>query len=206
MTNVRETILIKRYASRRLYNTQTSDYVTLEEVARFIRDGSDIQIIDRKTGDDLTRQYLLQIITDYETRGENVLPINILMDLVRSYENQAHSVIPEFLSQSFEMLKQQQQDVLNSFQENMPGAIPPLALPVDGLEEWQKLQSTFLNQMMGAWSQNNAQDNQEEDQPVPPKKQSTKRKPVKNKETTKDDEIDDIKQQLSQLQEKLKDL
>jgi len=200
MTNERETILIKRYASRRLYNTHTSDYVTLDEVASYIRDGKDVQIIDRKTGDDLTRQYLLQIITDYETRGENVLPINILMDLVRSYENQAHSVIPEFLSQSFEMLKQQQQEVLNSFQKTMPDSLSPLPLPIDGLEEWQKLQSTFLNQMMGAWSQNNAQNKQEEEQPVPPKEQS------KNKASAKDDEINAIKQQLSQLQDKLKNL
>ena len=63
-------LLIKRYASRRLYNTETSDYVTLEDIAGFIRAGREVQIIDLKSGDDLTRQYLLQIIAEHESRGE----------------------------------------------------------------------------------------------------------------------------------------
>lgn len=78
-------LLIKRYASRRLYNTETSDYVTLDDIAGFIRDGREVQIIDLKSGDDLTRQYLLQIIAEHESRGENVLPVDVLTDLVRSY-------------------------------------------------------------------------------------------------------------------------
>ena len=74
-------LLIKRYASRRLYNTETSDYVTLEDISEFIRDGREVQIIDLKSGDDLTRQYLLQIIAEHEGRGENVLPISVLIPL-----------------------------------------------------------------------------------------------------------------------------
>ncbi len=77
--------LLKRYASRRLYNTETSDYVTLEDIAGFIREGREVQIVDLKSGDDLTRQYLLQIIAEHESRGENILPVNVLNDLVRSY-------------------------------------------------------------------------------------------------------------------------
>lgn len=146
-----DTILIKRYASRRLYNTQTSDYVTLEEVAQFIRDGKDVKIVDRKSGVDLTRQYLLQIITDYETRGENVLPINVLTDIVRSYSDQAQDFIPDFLSQSYEMLKKQQALVLNALPPTVKKRIEPLK-PIDGIEQWQKMQTEFLNQMMNAWS------------------------------------------------------
>ena len=82
-------LLIKRYASRRLYNTETSDYVTMEDIAGFIREGREVQIVDLKSGDDLTRQYLLQIIADHESRGENVLPLDVLTDLVRSYTTQA---------------------------------------------------------------------------------------------------------------------
>ena len=104
-----EPLLIKRYASRRLYNTETSDYVTLETIARFIRDGRDVQIIDLKTGDDLTRQYMLQIIAEHESRGENVLPINVLTDLVRTYSTQASSVVPQFLQTSFDMLREGQE-------------------------------------------------------------------------------------------------
>ena len=84
MPDNKKTLMIKRYASRRLYNTETSDYVTLEDIARFIHDGRDVQILDLKSGDDLTRQYLLQIIAEHESRGDSVLPIDILTDLVRS--------------------------------------------------------------------------------------------------------------------------
>ena len=98
--------MIKRYASRRLYNTETSDYVTLEDIARFIHDGRDVQILDLKSGDDLTRQYLLQIIAEHESRGDSVLPIDILTDLVRSYTTQATSIVPQFLEMSFQMLRE----------------------------------------------------------------------------------------------------
>jgi len=98
-------LLIKRYASRRLYNTETSDYVTLEDIAGFIRTGRDVKIVDLKSGDDLTRQYLLQIIAEHESKGENVLPINVLTDLVRSYTGAAQSVVPQFLAISFDMLR-----------------------------------------------------------------------------------------------------
>ena len=102
----KKTLMIKRYASRRLYNTETSDYVTLEDIARFIHNGRDVQILDLKSGDDLTRQYLLQIIAEHESRGESVLPIDILTDLVRSYTTQATSIVPQFLEMSFQMLRE----------------------------------------------------------------------------------------------------
>ena len=85
MADTDKPLLIKRYASRRLYNTETSDYVTLEDIAGFIRTGREVQIVDLKTGDDLTRQYLLQIVAEHESKGESVLPVGVLTDLVRSY-------------------------------------------------------------------------------------------------------------------------
>ena len=106
MPDNQKTLIIKRYASRRLYNTETSDYVTLEDVAGFIHDGRDVQILDLKSGDDLTRQYLLQIIAEYESRGDSVLPVDILTDLVRSYTSQATSLVPQFLEMSFQMLRE----------------------------------------------------------------------------------------------------
>src|SRR6056297_4300057 len=122
-------LLIKRYASRRLYNTETSDYVTLEDIASFIRDGREVQIIDLKSGDDLTRQYLLQIIAEHESRGESVLPLGVLTDLVRSYTTQAQSVVPQFLAMSFEMLRDSQSKMV----EQMT-TIPSPMNPMSGLE------------------------------------------------------------------------
>ncbi len=139
-------LLIKRYASRRLYNTETSDYVTLEDIAGFIRDGRNVKIVDLKSGDDLTRQYLLQIIAEHESRGESVLPIEVLTDLVRSYSTQANSVVPEFLAMSFEMLRNGQSKVV----ENMAAMNPLASMP--GFEAMRTQQEAFMNAMTGQWA------------------------------------------------------
>src|SRR5210317_1154240 len=125
MAQAQEPLLIKRYASRRLYNTETSDYVTLDDIAGFIRAGREVQIVDLKSGDDLTRQYLLQIIAEHESKGESVLPINVLNDLVRSYTTEVQSVVPQFLAASFEMLRDGQSKVM----ENMTAINPMAAMP-----------------------------------------------------------------------------
>jgi len=143
LADTKKTLLIKRYASRRLYNTETSDYVTLEDIAGFIREGREVQIIDLKSGDDLTRQYLLQIIAEHESRGESVLPINVLNDLVRSYTTQATSVVPDFLAASFEMLRDGQSKML----ENMTKANPLAAMP--GMEAMRAQQEAFVKAMTG---------------------------------------------------------
>ena len=136
-------LLVKRYASRRLYNTETSDYVTLEDIAAFIRAGREVKIIDLKSGDDLTRQYLLQIIAEHESKGENVLPINVLTDLVRSYTGAAQSVVPHFLAMSFEMLRDGQSKMM----ENMEKMNPLAAMP--GYEAMKAQQEAFMKAMTG---------------------------------------------------------
>jgi polyhydroxyalkanoate synthesis repressor PhaR len=137
MAETAKPLLIKRYASRRLYNTETSDYVTLEDISGFIRAGREVQIIDLKSGDDLTRQYLLQIVAERESKGDTVLPTNVLTDLVRSYTSNIQSVVPQFLSASFEMLREGQSKVI----ENL-GVIPnPLTM--------RKQQEAFMKTMLG---------------------------------------------------------
>lgn len=175
MSDTAKPLLIKRYASRRLYNTETSDYVTLEDIAGFIREGREVQIVDLKSGDDLTRQYLLQIIAEHESRGENVLPIDVLTDLVRSYTTQAQSVVPEFLAMSFEMLRDGQSKIM----ENMGKANPMAAMP--GFEEMQRQQQAFMKTMMAGW-------------PV---------LPTKPEAPGDKDDLDEIKKQLAELQKKL---
>ncbi len=138
-------LLIKRYASRRLYNTETSDYVTLEDIALFIRQGRDVQIVDLKSGDDLTRQYLLQIIAEHESRGENVLPTDVLTSLVRSYTTQAATVVPQFLAASFEMLREGQSKMM----DQMTKANPMAKLP--GFEAMRAQQEAFFKAMTGGF-------------------------------------------------------
>jgi polyhydroxyalkanoate synthesis repressor PhaR len=178
-----EPLLIKRYASRRLYNTETSDYVTLEDIAGFIRDGREVKIVDLKSGDDLTRQYLLQIIAEHESRGENVLPIAVLTDLVRSYTTQAQSVVPDFLAMSFEMLKQGQSKMV----ENMTAMNPMASMP--GFEAMRAQQEAFFKAMTGGvgqgWSGPSPDETDEDGG------------------TSADEELADIKKQLAELQSKL---
>ena len=172
-------LLIKRYASRRLYNTETSDYVTLEDIAEFIRDGRDVQIIDLKSGDDLTRQYLLQIIAEHESRGENVLPIAVLNDLVRSYTTQATSMVPDFLAASFEMLREGQSQMM----ENMAKANPLAGMP--GMEAMRAQQEAFLKAMTGRMPG------------------MTSGPSAENDDQDDGEDLDDIKKQLAALQDKL---
>lgn len=150
MAETEKPLLIKRYASRRLYNTESSDYVTLEDIAGFIRAGREVQIVDLKTGDDLTRQYLLQIIAEHESRGENVLPLDVLTDLVRSYTAQAQSVVPQFLAMSFEMLREGP----GKFADQMSAMNPMLAQmrKMPGFEAMQRQQEAFLESLMAGWS------------------------------------------------------
>jgi polyhydroxyalkanoate synthesis repressor PhaR len=167
-------LLIKRYASRRLYNTETSDYVTLEDIAFFIREGREVQIVDLKSGDDLTRQYLLQIIAEHESRGESVLPVDVLTDLVRSYTSQAASVVPEFLQASFEMLRDGQSKAL----ENMGKANPMATMP--GFDAMRAQQAAFFKAMTSGIV------------------------PVASAEKAEaGDDLGEIKNQLAALQEKL---
>ncbi|MDE2790307.1 MAG: polyhydroxyalkanoate synthesis repressor PhaR [Paracoccaceae bacterium] len=145
-----ETILISRYASRRLYNTRDSEYVTLDDIAALIRDGHDIEVRDKKTGEDLTRQTLLQIIAEQETRGEFTLPVNLLTDLVRNASSGATSFIPEFLETSLDMIKAQQTVMAEQISEAARGTIDPAAM-LDSAAEFQKRQAELLATFATAW-------------------------------------------------------
>ncbi len=178
-------LLIKRYASRRLYNTETSDYVTLEDIAGFIREGREVQIVDLKSGDDLTRQYLLQIIAEHESRGENVLPVNVLNDLVRSYMVPGGGVMPHFLQLSFDMLRESQEKMV----ENMTAMNPMAQMP--GFEAMKAQQEAFLKAMTGGFSGGWTGGGSPERE---------------GGAAGEEDDLDTIKQQLAELQEKLSKL
>ena len=179
-------LLIKRYASRRLYNTETSDYVTLEDIASLIRDGREVQIIDLKSGDDLTRQYLLQIIAEHESRGESVLPVDVLNDLVRSYMTPGASVVPQFLQASFEMLRNGQSQVLDKMTTINPMAKMP------GFELMQAQQEAFMKAMSGGIAGASGWSAPEPEAPTA--------------DAGNGEDLNEIKKQLAELQEKLSKL
>lgn len=189
MSDPQSPLLIKRYASRRLYNTETSDYVTLEDIAGFIRAGREVQIVDLKSGDDLTRQYLLQIIAEHESRGENVLPLNVLTDLVRSYTTQAQSVVPQFLAISFDMLREGQSKMV----ENLTSMPAPMA-GVPGFEAMQRQQRAFLKSMMASWPGGATGKDDDGEKPAPAA------------QPPRSDDLEQIKAQLAALEAQLSKL
>ena len=95
-------VVIKKYANRRLYNTDTSAYVTLEHLAEMVRQGRDFVVYDARSNDDITRQVLTQIIFEEETRGQNLLPIQFLRQLIRLYGDQMQGFVPSYLEMSLE--------------------------------------------------------------------------------------------------------
>ena len=101
---------IKKYANRRLYNTGTSTYVTLEDLAAMVKNGEDFLVYDAKTGDDITRSVLAQIIFEQENKaGQNLLPTTFLRQLIRFYGDSMQMVVPRYLEQSIDMLTREQE-------------------------------------------------------------------------------------------------
>lgn len=105
----KEAIIIKKYANRRLYNTETSAYVTLDDLAEMVKKGEDFQVLDAKTNEDITRSVLTQIIFEQENKeGQNLLPINFLRQVISFYGDQMEGMVPSFLDMSMDSFKKQQ--------------------------------------------------------------------------------------------------
>jgi len=101
-------IIIKKYANRRLYNTDTSSYVTLDFLAQMVKDKSEFKVVDAKTGDDLTRSVLTQIIVEEESKGETLLPLSFLRQLIAFYGGGMDTLVPRYLEQSMAAFAEQQ--------------------------------------------------------------------------------------------------
>src|SRR2546421_5105014 len=110
-TKSAEPVTIKKYANRRLYNTGTSTYVTLEDLATMVKSGEDFAVFDAKTGDDITRSVLTQIIFEQENKegAQNLLPINFLRQLIRFYGDSMQMLVPRYLETSIDSLTREQQ-------------------------------------------------------------------------------------------------
>jgi polyhydroxyalkanoate synthesis repressor PhaR len=104
-----EPVTIKKYANRRLYNTETSSYITLEHLAAMTREGRDFKVIDAKTDEDITHSVLTQIIMDEEARGTQMLPINFLRQLISMYGDSMQAVVPGYLEASMESFRRNQE-------------------------------------------------------------------------------------------------
>jgi len=101
-------IIIKKYANRRLYDTESSSYITLERLAELVRQKREFKVVDAKSGEDITRQVLTQIIMDEESRGSTMLPVNFLRQLIGLYGGNMQGLVPQYLEASMEALQRNQ--------------------------------------------------------------------------------------------------
>ncbi len=112
-------VTIKKYANRRLYDTHSSSYITLDKLAGMIREGRDFEVVDAKSGEDITHQVLTQIIDDEESRGTTMLPANFLRQLIGMYGGQSQSMVSPFLESAMDAFKTNQEKVAGAFSNSM---------------------------------------------------------------------------------------
>jgi len=108
-------VTIKKYANRRLYDTESSTYITLDRLAQFVREGREFEVVDAKSGEDITRQVLTQIIVDEESRGSTMLPINFLKQLIGLYGNSMQNFVPQYLEAAMEAFQRNQSAAREAF-------------------------------------------------------------------------------------------
>jgi len=147
-----KSVRIKKYANRRLYNTESSAYVTLEDLAEMVREERDFEVVDAKSGDDLTHSVLTQIILDQESKGQNLLPVNFLRHLIRFYGHSMEGLVPSYLELSMETLSREQDRICQQFEEAV-GANPLLAGgPMDALQRQTKQNMALFEQALSMFT------------------------------------------------------
>jgi polyhydroxyalkanoate synthesis repressor PhaR len=117
-------VIIKKYANRRLYNTATSSYVTLDDLSRMVKEGREFVVNDAKTGEDITRAVLTQIIVEEEQKGQNLLPISFLRQLIGLYGNQMQWLVPRYLEHAMTTFARNQEQMRKSLQDAFGGLFP----------------------------------------------------------------------------------
>jgi polyhydroxyalkanoate synthesis repressor PhaR len=119
-----EPVIIKKYANRRLYDTETSMYITLEDLCQRVKDGKEFVVVDAKTGQDLTRQVLTQIIFEQETKGYALLPTSFLREAIRFYDHRMNGVLQQYLDASMKAFSSNQERMQGMMGKAMEGFAP----------------------------------------------------------------------------------
>lgn len=145
-----EAIVIKKYANRRLYNTATSTYVTLDDLSQMVKQGQNFQVLDAKTGEDITRSVLTQIIVEEENKGgaQTLLPVNFLRQLIKFYGDQMQSVVPGYLEFSLDNLTKDQDKIKKQMVDAMSVGNIGIGVPFSGMEEQAKRSMVLFNDAM----------------------------------------------------------
>jgi polyhydroxyalkanoate synthesis repressor PhaR len=171
-----ETVIIKKYANRRLYNTRTSSYITLDHLAQMVKENVDFKVIDAKSGADLTHTILTQIIMDEEAGGSQMLPTNFLRQLISMYGNSMQSLLPGYLEASMEHFRENQAKLRKAIEDSI-GANPLAQIAQRNMEIFKAAATAF----------------------VPGAATPTPEKPA----TADADELSILREQVEQMQKKL---
>jgi polyhydroxyalkanoate synthesis repressor PhaR len=185
-----EPIVIKKYANRRLYNTQSSSYITLDFIASLIKENKDFKVIDAKSGDDITRTILTQIIMDQESGEEQMLPTSFLRQLIGMYGNSLQSIMPSYLEASMDSLKDNQSKLTEAMEGSLNNNLFA-QIARQNMAMFEAASSAFKMQKRSSGSRYN-------------NRAAAKSAPVNNAPVNSgDDEIKDLKKQLADMQEQL---
>ena len=191
-------ITIKKYANRRLYNTATSSYVTLDDLAKMVKAGSEFVVHDAKTGDDLTRAVLTQIIVEEEGKGQNLLPISFLRQLIALYGDSMQFMVPRYLEQAMSSFAGNQEQMRKNLQDAFGGLFPFGSLEEMGKQNLALFEKTM--KMFSPFPGGTAPGMPERSASPPPAAPTPS--PTPNDTGT----IKDLTQRLDQLQKKLEEM
>jgi polyhydroxyalkanoate synthesis repressor PhaR len=148
----KEPVKIKKYANRRLYNTATSSYVTLDHLCQMVKQGTDFVVHDAKTGEDITRSVLTQIIVEEESKGgQNMLPVTFLRQLISFYGDNLQALVPRYLENSMSAFSRNQEQMRAAMQQAFGGMFPFRA-PMGTMEEIGKQNMAMLQNAMKMWA------------------------------------------------------
>jgi polyhydroxyalkanoate synthesis repressor PhaR len=184
----KEPTTIKKYANRRLYNTGTSTYVTLDDLAEMVKRGEDFQVVDAKTGDDITRSVLTQIIVEQENKGPNLLPVTFLRQLIRFYGDSLQNLVPTYLDFSIDALAREQEKFRNQMTQAFGVG------PFVGLDEHVRRNTEMFEQAMRMFL------------PFSAGRGASSGRPSGSSPETSSADLDSLKRQLDEMQEKVKRL
>lgn len=178
-------ITIKKYANRRLYNTATSCYVTLDYLANLVKAGADFTVFDARSGDDITRSVLTHIIVEEEAKGHSMLPVSFLRNLISFYGDSLQVVVPRYLEQSMQAFSRNQEQMRGY----MAGAFDGLN-PFTSLEEMSKQQIAMFERAIKMFSPFHSDDAEPEETAAPPA----------------DNQIEELRARMNEMQRQLDDL
>ena len=179
-------VTIKKYANRRLYNTATSSYVTLDHLCRMVKEGADFVVYDAKTGEDITRSVLTQIIVEEEAKGQNLLPISFLKQLIGFYGDNLQFLVPRYLEQAMQSFAHNQEQ-MRQYMQGTFGQIFPFA----NLEEMGKQNIALFERTMKMFS------------PFGPGGETRRDAERREAEPPAEQRLNDLKSQLEALQRQL---